>query len=265
VPGIPAAPARGGQLPIRPRARIRAAWCTSLLLASCATPPAPARGLIFPSQYLEAILTPPAGYDSTRTYPLLVALHGYGDTAAGFARAFGGAAWARCFVAVPEAEYSLANGGTSWFYLTRERSLWEAADRRVVAAVVGLIDALRARYPLGEVYVLGFSQGAALAYQVGLLQPSLVSGIVAISGQAPPIDTVGAIVHAADLENASRVRIFVARGRDDASVPRRTYLDQADLFTSRGFAVTRYEFDGGHDLPADVMGRIARWLREAPR
>jgi len=242
-----------------------APWGAALLLLACTTGRRSARELIFPSPYLEAVLVPPAADDSARTYPLLVALHGYGDTAAGFVRAFGGGSWERCFVAVPEAEHAVANGGTSWFQLTRDRTQWEAADRRTVATVVALIGALRSRYRIGEVYLLGFSQGAALAYQTGLLNPSLVSGIAAISGGLPPIDTVGAIVHAADLAGATGPRILVARGRDDPAVGHRALREQADFLVSRGFAVTRYEFAGGHDLPAEALERVARWMREEAR
>ena len=238
----------------------------SLLAASCAAPGARGRAadeVIFPSPRLEAILRTPAGYDSSRTYPLLVALHGYGDAATPFAAAFASGTWARVFVAVPEAEYPLPNGGYSWFHLTDDRSLWPERDGRTVEAVAGLIDALRARYRIGPVFLLGFSQGAVLAYQVGLLHPSRVAGILAISGAVPPIDTAGAIVRSEDLERARRVRLFVARGRDDARAGRRSFLDQAAFFAARGFTVTRYEFAGGHDLPAEVMERAARWLREA--
>jgi phospholipase/carboxylesterase len=245
--------------------RTLAAWLPFLLAASCAMPRATARESVFPSPSLEAILREPAGFDSARTYPLLVALHGYGDDAAGFLRAFQPATWAHCFVAVPEAEYPLPNGGFSWFQLTRDRSPWEAADRRTAAAVVGLIGALRRSYRIGPVFVLGFSQGAALAYLIGFLHPGLVSGVLAISGRLPPIDTLGAIVRSADLEAARIVPVFVARGRDDQAVGRRSFVDQAAFLAAHGFAVTHFEFAGGHDLPAEVMDRAMRWVRDASR
>lgn len=251
-----------------PHSPAAAARLALLALAACAPlpPRSPATsGEVFPSPYLQAILAQPEPYDSSRTYPLLVALHGYGDTAAGFAQAFSSPAWARCFVAIPEAENPLANGGTSWYRLTPDRSLWPGIDGHAVAAVVALVEALRARYRIGPVYVMGFSQGATLAYQVGLLHPDLVSGIVAIAGRPPDVDTLGAIVHAADLDRARGVRLLVARGRDDASVPRGVFTRQAGFFSSRGFAVTRHEFAGGHDLPPEIMERVSRWVREAPR
>jgi phospholipase/carboxylesterase len=218
---------------------------------------------IFPSRYLEAILRAPAGYDSSRTYPLLVALHGNGGTAFGLAPRLASLAAASFFVAVPQGEYPGAGGGYSWFEATTDRRDWELSDAHVVATVVALVEALRSHYRIGKVFVLGFSQGASLAYLTALRNPSLVAGVVAISGGLPPIDTAGAIVHAQDVAAARSVRVFVARGTEDPYVSRRAFLGQRDFFASRGYAVTAFEFPGGHEVPDAVMSRVRAWLREA--
>ena len=240
----------------------------SLPLASCvsAGPQGPATAdAIFPSRYLEAILKLPAGYDSTRAFPLVVALHGNGGSAFGLAEVLAPLAAASFFVAVPQGDYPGAGGGYSWFDPSPDRRLWAESDAHTVATVVALIEALRARYRIGKVIVLGFSQGASLAYLIAFRNPSLVSGVVAISGGLPPIDTAGAIVHAPDVVAARSVRIFVARGDEDPYVSRRAFLDQRDFFASRGYAVTSFEFPGGHAVPDVVVSRVRAWLREAVR
>ena len=252
--------------------RLRAGAVASLLallpLPSCLSPdpvaPDP-RYVVFRTADLAVLLKPPADYDSTATYPLLVALHGNGGTALAFAPALSPFARTAFFVAVPQGLYAREDGGFSWFALTRERALWETLDTRSVASVAGLIAALRASYPIGDVFVLGFSQGASLAYLTGLRHPALVSGVIAIGGRLPLMDTVGAIVHAQDVDRARGVPIFVARGADDALVGRRTFLAQVDFWTSRGYAVTSHEYDGGHHLTAGLMDRVLEWLRERAR
>jgi phospholipase/carboxylesterase len=211
-----------------------------------------------------AILKLPAGYDSSRNYTLLVALHGSGGTAAGLAPTFLSLARASVFVAVPQGEYRISAGGYSWFYLTSDRSLWEEYDTRSVGGVVTLIADIRARYRIGRVFVLGFSQGASLAYMTGLRNPSLVSGILAISGYMPEIDGVGSIVHAQDVADARNVNIFVARGGSDDLVSRQTYTAQRDFFASNGYSVTAYEFAGGHYLTDELLGQVLQWLRGQP-
>lgn len=239
----------------------------SFVLPSCKlfepSPTAPEE-VILQSQPLMAILKLPAGYDSSRTYTLLVALHGNGGTAAGLAPTFSSLARASVFVAAPQGEYPTSNGGYSWFYLTSDRSLWGAYDTRSVEGVVTLISDIRARYRIGKVYVLGFSQGASLAYMTGLRNPSLVSGVLAISGAMPEIDGVGSIVHSQDVADARNVKVFVARGGSDELVSRQTYTAQRDFFTSNGYSVTAYEYAGGHYLTDELLGQVLQWLRSQP-
>jgi len=239
-----------------------------LALAACVgRPPAPA-DVAFPSPHLEAILKFPPGYDGTRTYPLLVALHGYGGDGFTLSQVLEKVSRAGLLVAVPQGEYAVPGGGWSWFDPSRDRDTWARHDAHTVETVVQLVEPLRAHLRVGRVFVLGFSQGAALAYLVGLSHPDLVAGVAAVAGDLPPIDTAGAMLHAADVDAARGVRMFVARGTGDPSVSRRTYLDQAAFLRSRGFAVITFEFHGGHDLPDELLGRLAAWLvaaaREAP-
>ena len=239
-----------------------------VLLCSCnLLKPAPpdSEDVVFQSQYLTAILKLPEQYDNSKTYPLLVALHGNGGTSASFAPLFSSIAGASVLVAVPQGEYRKPAGGYSWFYETSDRSLWEAYDTRSVAGVVALISDIRARYPIGKVFVLGFSQGASLAYMAGLRNPSLVAGIAAISGYLPEIDREGSIVHAQDVANARNVEIFVARGVSDSLVSRQTYTAQRDFLLSNGYSVTEFEFAGAHYLTEDLLFRALQWLSEGAR
>jgi phospholipase/carboxylesterase len=237
-------------------------WLAAVLLASCLPiTEFEKNAVLFVSPYLTAILKLPAGYDSTRTYPLVVALHGNGGTAGVFAPSFGAVAEAGYFVAVPEAQYARPDGGYSWYYLTSDRTLHEVYDSLPVRAVVGLVQAIRGSYRIGDVYLLGFSQGASLAYMTGFLHPAQFRGILAISGWLPAIDTVGAIVHAADVDSAAGLRVFVARGRDDTVILREEFLAQTDLLVAHGYPFSSYEFDGGHVLTNEVMTRALQFLR----
>ena len=219
----------------------------------------------FPSPHLEATLKFPPGWDSTRTYPLLLALHGYGGDAYRLALVLADVPRAGFLVAVPQGEYDLPGGGWSWFDPSRDRATWALHDAHTVETLVQLVEPLRARYHIGAVFVLGFSQGASLAYLVGLSHPGLVAGVAAVAGGLPPIDAEGAMLHAADLAAARDVRFFVARGTRDPLVNRRTYVEQAAFLRGHGFAVTTFEFTGGHDLPPELVGRLTAWLKTEAR
>ena len=222
-------------------------------------------GVEIRTQSLKGYLAFPVNYDSTATYPLLVGLHGNGGSAAEFAGAFSTFGEESLVVAVAQGEYAKSGGGYSWFYLTEDRSLWEAYDTRSVNTLVELIGAIRARYRIGKVFVLGFSQGVSLAYMTGLRNPSLVSGVLAISGYVPEIDQVGSVVHAQDVAAGSGVKLFIARGFSDAVVPREVFTAQRDFFTANGYDVTAREYPGGHYITDDLQVEIRVWLRQAAR
>ena len=217
--------------------------------------------VVFQSPPLTAILKVPEHYDSAKTYPLLVALHGNGGTAAEFDSGLSSLDRASILVAVPEAEYAKPAGGYSWFFETSDRSLWAANDTRTVDHVIELIGAIGTRYRIGKVFVLGFSQGASLAYMTGLRNPSLVTGVLAISGFLPEVDREGSVIHAQDLVNGRNVRVFVARGTSEPYIGSRVFTSQRDLLASHGYSVTAYEYVGGHYLTSALLERVARWIR----
>lgn len=209
----------------------------------------------------HVLLKLPRGFDAKKKYPLLVALHGNGGNAEGLSPAFNGFRDKQILIALPQGGYPKAIGGYSWFYETPDRSVWEAEDRNSVSRVVEAISEVASSYPVEKVYLFGFSQGVSLAYMIGLLHPSLVSGVAAVSGIMPEIDKEGSILHAADIEKAKNVRIFIARGTSDGLLERRHLTSQNEYFINKGFSVTLCEFQGGHTLTSELMGRVLEWLR----
>jgi phospholipase/carboxylesterase len=252
----------------------RAAAGLSVVLCSAATlscwqfapvTPAPA-DVAFRAPTLTAIVNFPAGYDSARTYPLLVALHGLGGIAAEFDSALRPLDRASLLVAVPEAEYARRfGGGFSWFLETSDRSRWEANDARSVDHLVELIGAIGARYRIGRVFVFGFSQGATMAYLTALRNPALVTGVLAVGGGLPEVDREGSLVHAADVERARAVKVFIARGRDDPYLTPRVFTGQRDFLVAHGYGVTTYDYAGAHYLTGELLARMGRWIRRYGR
>lgn len=246
-----------------PVAGVTLVLCAAAAL-SC-RPPAPAlpspEDVLFRTPFLTAILKFPRHYDSAKTYSLLVALHGNGGTAAELDSALASLDRASLLVAVPQGEYAGPAGGHSWFLRTADRSRWETSDTRTVDHVVELIAAIGARHRIGKVFVLGFSQGASLAFMTGLRNPSLVTGIVAVGGHLPEVDHEGSVLHARDLANARNVKVFIARGIVDPHLSPQAFTRQRDLLVSYGFAVTTYEYIGAHHLTSDLLARVGRWIR----
>jgi predicted esterase len=100
-----------------------------------------------------------------------------------------------------------------------------------------------------RISVGGFSDGASYALSLGLINGDLFTGIVAFSpGSLSANQTHG------------NPRIFISHGTRDHILP----IDRCGRriafgLTTRGFNVTFREFDGDHEIPADVAREGLRW------
>ena len=123
-------------------------------------------------------------------------------------------------------------------------------DVRRLDAVLGrILDG----YPVTDLVVGGFSDGASYALSLGLANGDLFSAVVAFSpGFAAPLVTHG------------RPRVFVSHGTADPVLP----IDRCSRrlvphLRSLAYDVTYEEFTGGHDVPEAIRGHAADWLAAA--
>ncbi len=101
-------------------------------------------------------------------------------------------------------------------------------------------------FPLGDfssLHLLGFSQGAALAYSIALLDPERVASLAALSGFMP--DGASARLGNGRLEG---LPVFVAHGTEDDRVPVEKARMSVELLERDGAMVTYCEDTVGHKL-----------------
>ncbi len=203
----------------------------------------------------------PEPFDSAETYPLLIALHGKGGDAAQLTALFSRYRDKSVMVAIPQGQYPSAHGtGYSWFYETQDRSLWEEADSLCVDHIVDAAREVRTLFKTSRTFIMGFSQGAALAYMTGLKNPGTISGIIAVAGAIPEIDRPGSLLKSRDIQQAQSLRILVARGNADPLLSRSDFIRQVTFFSLRGFTVSDFEFSGGHTLPHELLEHMFEWI-----
>lgn len=218
-----------------------------------------------------ASLIYPADYDSTRSYPLLVFLHGRGGSAQNSLHLFTdveeleqseeiAAKLSSYFICVPDAPYPLDRGaeaGHSWVIeaapdgKTRQFSFERSAD-----LVMDMLDELLARYPIDttKVYLLGFSQGAGLTYMAGLAHPDRFAGIASFGGWLDDklTDEV--------LEQAEDLPVFIAHGTKDRSVPYKLGKKAYKRLEKHGYDVTLEDFEGGHFIHPEKFLAMLEWM-----
>ncbi|MBX3178044.1 MAG: alpha/beta fold hydrolase [Candidatus Hydrogenedentes bacterium] len=189
------------------------------------------------------------------TTPLVV-LHGWGQSAPSFMRRFRGLAGSDVLV--------VAMQGPHQIYLDRDTrkvgfSWLTAFDRRRgVADFVNTLDTVMARVRAdfgvnAPPYVLGFSQGVSMAYRYAILSDMEVAGVIACGGDLPP-DVADA------MPGARRFPVLLVHGRDDAIVPESKCDEAESALAGLSWPHERFSFSGDHEVPSEVVERIAEWI-----
>lgn len=135
----------------------------------------------------------------------------------------------------------------------------EAGIRASHAMLNKLIEREIARgIPAEKIFVAGFSQGCAMALQIGLRFPQRLAGIIGLSGYVPLGHTVPAERSAANLKTP----IFLAHGRHDAVIPILRSEQTRDYLAALGHRIEWRAYQMEHNVIDDEVDDIAAWLRQ---
>lgn len=128
-----------------------------------------------------------------------------------------------------------------------------------VEAVHQLILALPSLYKadLTNLYLMGFSQGAALSYAYTVQYSHLVQGIAALVGFMPLHVPVGQ-AQDAFLDKP----VFVAAGTKDETIPLELSRQSKTFLQTAGADVTYGEYETGHKLNSQGIKALTAWWDE---
>lgn len=200
----------------------------------------------------------PDGYTTGQDYPLVVGLHGYGSSAARFATNWFAFDNPQFIYACPNAPYPVPGYADQYGWFLLDTGIPEAEEhsqRYAVDYAAGAIAALKARYNVSQVFVLGFSQGGMLAYQLGAENAAQVAGIACL---AAPLE--GSWLSGKTLLGAAGLPVLVAGGRDDTVVPLAKVQAARDALSAHSLDVEYFEYDGGHSFDAGVLQHVQEWM-----
>lgn len=149
-------------------------------------------------------------------------------------------------------------GGFSWYEFERDgpglgSTSIEAAFDLLRAFLFEIIEA----YTLdpARMYVGGFSQGAAMAGAMALLEPSRLAGGIMISGYLPPEGN-----RPYPTEPPPGRPFFQAHGTADTVVPLEYAHLSRDLLKRLGVNLTYGEYPVAHSVSMPEMLDLSRWL-----
>jgi len=180
---------------------------------------------------------------------LLVMLHGWGDRAGNLAalgetfELNGGQLW------FPDAPFAHPHvpGGRMWYDLQQwdEQGLAQSRQQlhdwlRALPAATGV--------PLARTVLAGFSQGGAMALDVGLQWP--LAGVCSLSGY----------LHAQPQTATEPPPVLMVHGRQDPVVPLQAAQQAQQALAAAGVALDYRERDMQHELPPPVLEQIREFV-----
>ena len=108
-----------------------------------------------------------------------------------------------------------------------------------------------------HILLAGFSQGGAMALQVGLRQANPLAGIMALSCYLPLAET---LLTEACAINAS-IPIFMAHGTYDSVIPVAHAIASREKLLTANYSLEWHEYPMEHTVCKQEMADISRWLR----
>ena len=146
----------------------------------------------------------------------------------------------------PRALFPATSSGYSWHLPISKSWPWVDDFKNSVEKIYTIIS--QNYFPDGDfsnLHLIGFSQGAALAYSMAIIRPDRVTSIAGLSGFVP--DGASTWLSAGRLHE---MPVFVAHGTQDELVPVDKARLSVELLEQAGAVVTYCEDNVGHKLSA---------------
>lgn len=206
----------------------------------------------------QCMVVLPEDFNPELSHTLVIGLHGAGDTADRFSTLPDYFGENDFIYAAPQAPFAVPfpNGGYVWFNQLPgdDHDLNGQSRIMLVTYMDNVISQLQSHYLIDSIYLIGFSQGAAVSYLTGISRPGIIDGIVVFGGWLDP-----AWFTRDDLTAASDLRVFIAQGSEDHL---ENALQSRDILTDAGYDVDFHEFPGGHFIHLDTLHQAVGWMTE---
>lgn len=208
-----------------------------------------------PRSYYYGAWEPAPGFNEPPA--LLLAFHGYGQSANSFLQPLKPARERNVLVVAPQAPnqfyWQPGSNAVGFTWMTRYQRENSLADNRAFLAELMLVLPKQYAYDPERVYALGFSQGVAMAFRFAESGAVKLRGLAAVCGDLPK-DVEE------QLDSVERFPVLVMHGKDDPVVPPKKSEEAAAALEAHGFVVETDFFDGGHELPDAKIEQILDWV-----
>jgi predicted esterase len=204
------------------------------------------------AQTAAPVIFAPAGSQPAGGWPVMVLLHGYGDSHESYfdhAELWAGQGFLA--IALP-GSVPFESGGFIW----NEESV-ETTHEQIQAVLAAPL--VQSRSDAERVFLCGFSQGGIHAFQAAALHPADYAGVVPVGPGGQPWTLTNS-----DFARGTGKRLWLVWGQQDGA---RKFAEQlAPACTDAGWVVQTTVHPGGHQFPEDWVAtcpRVAAFLLQA--
>jgi len=196
-------------------------------------------------------------------FPTLLALHGWGANAQdllGLAPLLSEKLFALCPQGATSVPVAPGQTGYGWFPMAPGQPPNPRAFLRSSVELRAFREQALRRYPIDErrLFVLGFSQGGLMGYDLVLRDPTSFAGLVVVASWLPAL-------LAANLPQLAAQKgfpVLVVHGTKDPGVDVALARESREVLAGFGVELTYEEFDMGHEIRPVALRRIGRWMRD---
>jgi len=191
-------------------------------------------------------------------HPVLLMLHGTGDTEAGIAPL---AAHLDPQAGVLAPRGRALEGSTTRWFRRRGEGVFDVDDVIARAGeLAAFITLARTEYGLEDAALIavGFSNGANMGLATALLHPHVVDRVVALCGMYPFADRD-------PIADVAHVSILLVNGAADPMAPAASVARLAEVADQHGATVKRHIRAGGHGVDVGDIAAAKEWLAHARR
>jgi phospholipase/carboxylesterase len=196
---------------------------------------------------------------SAREYSSIVALHGRGTDEYDLLPLIETLELDNVLVVSPRAPLSFGLGGFAWYEIGRGSTPHSETFQQSVRLLHRFLREIKTAYSLKpeRLVLLGFSQGAVIAYATALQDPDIMRAIVALSGYVPQKPDIPLRLH--------RLRdfpVFVSHGAFDEVIPVELARESAEALKAAGADVSYHEYQMGHEVREETLRDLRIWIRK---
>ncbi|MBN2858220.1 MAG: hypothetical protein JXN63_07450 [Candidatus Delongbacteria bacterium] len=207
---------------------------------------------------MKVRIAKPLAFYPDQKYTMVIGLHGHSSNHNQMVKIWRYFDIPEFIFAVPQAPYSVPIGQANEFRWNIDEvssDVTVKSENMSTQYVLEIMNNMKSRYNVGDIYLLGMHQGSSVAFDVALKNPKLVKGVI-IFGTDFDIATIPDEI----INKAKGLKFFMVNSPNDIYVDQERYLKIKNTLESKGFEVVYTEIDSEFSISRDALKASEKWF-----